>query len=1181
MQTVSNKFREQAYSGEALYLCNLSINNIAIPTEQIASIKIDSPIIDTSTETFYIGSFISQSITIKFKNLDGLDIQSGYEVSLEIGQNIYDEETQQTVQENVPIGIYLIDELAENYQETCEITCMDFAIKFKPNIDYSPCFTNGTATTNKIINYICDQFGVEIETDINQLPNGDVVVGTYDSSISGKQWLSYLAEIKGCNLKMSRNGKLLFLPFKKTTPDVTINALESAEWELGEKFEISQVVYFDAVRNFTFGNATENTLFIRQDNPFVTDANVIKNIYNTLFDFEEKEVEGQDIEINDGNSEIPAKITLYGNTYQHTTSGKNLLDISDVGTTGMIKNNGDGSITLNGTGGGGVSFTLTKPFVLKANTTYTLSVSETYNASSATFILRNGNTNVMQVRYSVGYVTYTPTEDVTINTIRIFLAAATFNNYTFYPQLEIGSEATEFEPYTNGASPNPDYPQYIQVVTGLNTININEDEYEVNLGKNLFDDTIVQGVVGNTGVNNVPNRIRNTKFINVNSGQTYSLSFETTNGINQYNISYFTNASFPRTSETGWINTSFTIPSGINYIMITFSKSSGTNIIPTDISNVQLEKGSQVTSYSPYKTPIELCKINDNQDYIYKDNNKWFLHKEIGKIILDGNEQWGINGTRFSLTLTGYGNGAKPILCTHFIPTDDWEYHNTQNYTIIVFKNEQWANARLSINDSDFSTINDFKNWLSTNNVIVYFPLAKPTNTEITNQTLINELNALENITLLNGHNTISCANEFKPYLKLNYTIKNNFKIWSLKTKNYGDISLDAWDLIQFNLGYDENNNLISYQTLNNNMITYEMNIVSEINAQIPNKQKEVTTNVVGGDEATRIRMIKTLLDYVNAQVTLQAEEQKVLTNRLTQLILDVNSIQSIFQITGGNNLIKNSQFLLTDATWNFLDLTARKTKYDNKQVKYDNKQVIYEPADSSLKYHTDLGEGYNGNMIGLTVSPSEVKLRNIVIETKQDNITDLKLNNIYTLNYSYKQDANTTTRIQLIEKISGNCAIDINTQNPIDITYNETTTNITENSFQFMAEDTSYIFKITTSTTSGTDGYFYLYDLMLNSGDKKTWEPAVSEIYSTTLQMSQQGLKVISTGSKTITMLEAEGLQIKQWISGKIGEVITKFTNEGLVTGVAETKEVHTGNYVMTEVTINNKEHHIEYFKR
>ena len=53
-----------------------------------------------------------------------------------------------------------------------------------------------------------------------------------------------------------------------------------------------------------------------------------------------------------------------------------------------------------------------------------------------------------------------------------------------------GTYTTEqdYEPYTNGASPNPDYPQDIQIVTGENTITIsNKDNTEsqtfnINLG---------------------------------------------------------------------------------------------------------------------------------------------------------------------------------------------------------------------------------------------------------------------------------------------------------------------------------------------------------------------------------------------------------------------------------------------------------------------------------------------------------------------------------------------------------------------------------------------------------------------------------------------------------------------------------------------------------------------------
>lgn len=47
----------------------------------------------------------------------------------------------------------------------------------------------------------------------------------------------------------------------------------------------------------------------------------------------------------------------------------------------------------------------------------------------------------------------------------------------------------------------------------------------------------------------------------------------------------------------------------------------------------QLEQGSKANAYTSYgTTPVELCKIGDYQDYFYKSGSKWYLHKEINKI---------------------------------------------------------------------------------------------------------------------------------------------------------------------------------------------------------------------------------------------------------------------------------------------------------------------------------------------------------------------------------------------------------------------------------------------------------------------------------------------------------------------------------------------------------------------
>lgn len=139
---VSQNYRTIVYSGGAIYNCELKINNVQVPNSQIQSIKISSPIIDTTSESgsmFHIGTFISKTLEIKFRNLDNLDLTTNPQIDLRIGMYVDND------YEYVPIGKFLIDELDENYQKTCTITCMDYAIKFKSQLDISQ-FFNQTGT---------------------------------------------------------------------------------------------------------------------------------------------------------------------------------------------------------------------------------------------------------------------------------------------------------------------------------------------------------------------------------------------------------------------------------------------------------------------------------------------------------------------------------------------------------------------------------------------------------------------------------------------------------------------------------------------------------------------------------------------------------------------------------------------------------------------------------------------------------------------------------------------------------------------------------------------------------------------------------------------------------------------------------------------------------------------------
>lgn len=153
-------------------------------------------------------------------------------------------------------------------------------------------------------------------------------------------------------------------------------------------------------------------------------------------------------------------------------------------------------------------------------------------------------------------------------------------------------------------------------------------------------------------------------------------------------------------NSTNLIATS-TVTSGtkpFNFFMVRVANGTSIN---QDIY-FQLEKGSQATSFAPYFTPIELCKIGDYQDYIHDNGGKWFKHKEVGKTI-DSSGSTGItinemvnNGSIFS-----YCGGT--------------------------------VNAKTITYASAISTTN-----------YIYYQLATPIEEEITEPTLINQLNAIK-----------------------------------------------------------------------------------------------------------------------------------------------------------------------------------------------------------------------------------------------------------------------------------------------------------------------------------------------------------------------------------------------------------------------------------------------------
>ena len=304
---------------------------------------------------------------------------------------------------------------------------------------------------------------------------------------------------------------------------------------------------------------------------------------------------------------------------------------------------------------------------------------------------------------------------------------------------------------TNPVSPSPDYPSPIESITEISA---------TVTGKNLFDintATLNSALKWVDGTYTPDNLSVASDFIKIEKGKSYISKYKMQiilfNENKEY-IGYYNNT-------TGQYN-GFTIStdSECNYVKVSFRSSSNNNVDFTTIGDIQIEQGSTATDYEPFKSNSltinlqgnELCSIGDVKDELVVENGRAKIIKRIGKVVLDGSETWYMdkeltNTVRFytSEILTNKAKNAQPILSNYFITaTSVNNINNDDNESAYVLNTTQPA---IRINKSIANTLTTFKNWLSTHNVEVYYALVTPIDIEITDPTLLAQLNALEQIT--------------------------------------------------------------------------------------------------------------------------------------------------------------------------------------------------------------------------------------------------------------------------------------------------------------------------------------------------------------------------------------------------------------------------------------------------
>lgn len=185
--------------------------------------------------------------------------------------------------------------------------------------------------------------------------------------------------------------------------------------------------------------------------------------------------------------------------------------------------------------------------------------------------------------------------------------------------------------------------------------------------------------------------------------------------------------------------------------------------VVTGTQTVTLSKGQASRNFTVALGSIELCKIGDYQDYIYKEGSDWYLHKEINKFVYDGSsdELWEIQNTgtpqylyesRNALADHAYIDaGAGGFICSAGVGASIGSDNTTEGARIIVSGN-------FRIRYGAEMSLSDWESYLSSTPIVLYYVIATATETKITDATLVTQLNALAEANLYNGSTSFATA---------------------------------------------------------------------------------------------------------------------------------------------------------------------------------------------------------------------------------------------------------------------------------------------------------------------------------------------------------------------------------------------------------------------------------------
>lgn len=323
----------------------------------------------------------------------------------------------------------------------------------------------------------------ELANDSNYVKNTDYATSSVGGVIKGTGAFSFIVDSEG----RPKLNILDYDTYKQYSPNNFIGKGTLENVIAGKNLETA-----DNKVNFVNENSTDTQY------PSAKCTYEIKNNLDRLKDnvLEVGEVSDTYIHVEDSFLNELKELSVDGVCKQQTTTGKNLLP-NKIQTNTIhgvtCTNNGDGTVTLNGTATAktyfatknNISLSLDGDYTFSANTYNNLGYS-LYHGSAELFFWDTKSNKTFSATGSFDNVR----PQINIE------SGVTLNNVIVKFQLEKGSTATEYEPYTGGqATPSPDYPQEIKTITDSLSVTSNngKDETEENYLESVITTNLPEG----------------------------------------------------------------------------------------------------------------------------------------------------------------------------------------------------------------------------------------------------------------------------------------------------------------------------------------------------------------------------------------------------------------------------------------------------------------------------------------------------------------------------------------------------------------------------------------------------------------------------------------------------------------------------------------------------------------